>query len=166
MDFSAYTYKVALSALERCGKYGFEVSDIRLSFVSSNGNTHYYRFRDYASALEHYQSSVVNVQSGGMWSLCDFTVTRILEFLPRISFAVRNVCGSATIRTIFGANAKNTKGISNFGLSGRGSDEASRIGGALLNIAYAYARTNDENEDILKRGVYGDVEYADSYWLE
>lgn len=162
MNFSAHTYGAVLSLGDRLARYGFVMTDIRLSYMRADGATQFRSFSDRASMDEYFTDTVsvgeFTPENEGVWSLCDCVLTRNVPFLPKVSYRVTDACGkNRTIRKrSIVASARIL--VDDY--------DADRSVGAVRIALDWYADVVASANAVLGSGIYGDLCFGEDYWRE
>lgn len=162
MNFSAHTYEVILDLADRFGKFGFDMTDVRIAYVRPDGMSNFRSFPDREALAEYFGDTVstgaFTKENGGYWKLCDCTLTRTFRFLPRISFRVTDACGGRrriSERSVVRSTATVTR-----------EADASRVLGVVERTLDRYCAIVGEAERRTAEGVFGDLCFGDWYWKE
>lgn len=160
MDFSAHTYEIIFDLFEKCEKYGFVLTDVKISNTLANGAVKYYRFNGYEDAFEYFNDNVrcrkIN-SDAGVWAVCSCIATRNLEYLPIISFKVTDILGDVKMKSNLPKKSKG-RSVVEYDWSSENSKYT------LAKLFIKYAKVVQQCNRAFQAGVYGNIDYIDNYW--
>lgn len=160
MDFSAHTYEIIFDLFEKCEKYGFVLTDVKITNTMANGAVKYYRFNGYEDAFEYFNDNVrcrkINGDVG-VWAVCSCIATRNLEYLPTISFKVTDILGDVKMKSNLPKKSKG-RSVVEYDWSSENSKYT------LAKLFIKYAKVVEQCNRAFQVGIYGNIDYINNYW--